>query len=161
MERKKPVKDQYYKALPNDFLALCEQGLFLSEISKQVNISVKKLKEWSKSTHNSRAAYVSAFKRGRELSQAYHESLYRQMASGEVKATASQIDAQRKLLAIKFKEEWGDKQEQKIEISHIHNLTNEELNSRLRALANTPAGKEVLDVFLSSKPELKLVSNDD
>lgn len=143
-------KGTYTEDLPERFLALCSQGLSLTQISAELNIPKDQLKIWGKSERGAQQKFSIAFKRGEELCQAYHENLLRKMihegASGPV------IEAQKYVLKVQFKADWTEKSEAKLEIHSTYDkMSTDDIKQQILAKARRTKLVPELKDFLNEK----------
>jgi hypothetical protein len=134
------------KTTPKLFLEYCSQGLSLVQISNKLGISLDSLKKYQ-----DYALMKASWIKGREANQAYHESLLDLMikgidANGEVKRyAAKEIDAQIYRLRVRFKEDWSEKVESKVQVEHSYeSLSLDEIRSSLKQAVVKPSARKLL-----------------
>lgn len=147
-EEKLSTKWKMPATLPRLFLDLCKEGKTLTQISSHVGIPRDVLLKWS--TDQFKPDFRRAWILGREACQSYYEAMYQGMITKKVDGDAARIAALGTYLRVQFKESWGEKQEQKIEINHIDRMSVKELDAQILSMLSKK----------SVKPDLKVVSSD-
>lgn len=152
-------KEKYNKEMANRFFELCKEGKSLTQISAELGIVKSVLLDWS--TDPKKHEFRAAFERGKEACQAYHEDLLTKMVNGIVKCSSKQIDAQIYTLKVKFKEDWSEKQEVKIEVSELDKLNDAQIAEGIVAKLRNPAvAREILNqIQASTTPQLRVVGD--
>lgn len=151
----RPKSTTTSKAVAPRFLALCKEGLSLTQISAKLEVPRETFERWYRERkHNTE--FAKAFEQGKTAWQAYHETLLQEMISGSRHSSAAEISAQQFVLRTQFRSEWTDKQDAKVEVSHVTKLTDNQLEEQILNLLN----KNQVKSYISSKEDLKLVVND-
>lgn len=131
-------KKKYSEALGLEFLGYCKEGKSLAQISTITEVPVEQWRKWNLDPKNFH--FHKIWIAGKTASQAYHEDLLEGMiqkgASGPV------IEAQKYILRVRFKEDWSEKVESKLEISHINQLSDKEIDHQLEKLLIKPSIKK-------------------
>src|ERR1700687_155079 len=90
---------KYTPELAFEFFELCSKGWSLVQIAAHQGILKKHYFLWSK--HEIRKPdFHTAWVRGKEACQAYHESLLDKMIRQEIKASSAEIEAQKYRLRV-------------------------------------------------------------
>jgi hypothetical protein len=148
------------KTLAPEFIELCKQGLSLVQIADKLNIGKDTLERWSRDKVRHKD-FSKAFEQGKTAWQAYHETLLQDMISGKSgkKYASAEISAQQFVLKTQFKSEWTEKTDTKIEVNHINQLTNDQLEQQILMLL----GKTNIQNYINenSTEQLRLVVNND
>lgn len=150
------------KSVSIDFLELCRKGLSLVQISDTLGVPKETMERWSRDKIRHKE-FSKAFDLGKTAWQAYHETLLQDMISGKSgkKYASAEISAQQFVLKTQFKSEWTEKTDQKIEVNHINQLTNDQLEQQILNLIGKPQIRQYLEVSAQEKDNLKLVVNND
>lgn len=147
------------KSIAPQFLVMCKQGLSLTQIADKLSLPKEQLERWSRDKVKHKE-FVKAFELGKTAWQAYHETLLQKMISGQDgKYASAEISAQQFVLKTQFKSEWTEKNDQKLEISHVGRLTDDQLEQQIMQLL----GKSQIQTYIlneqDNKPKL-VVNND-
>lgn len=147
------------KSIASQFLVMCKQGLSLTQIADKLCLPKEQLERWSRDKVKHKE-FVKAFELGKTAWQAYHETLLQKMISGQDgKYASAEISAQQFVLKTQFKSEWTEKNDSKIEISHVGRLTDDQLEQQILNLL----GKSQIQTYIlqeqDNKPKL-VVNND-
>jgi len=138
------------------FYDLCCEGLFLATIAHKMGVSQENIKQWGESPAYKK--FNTAYKRGMQACQAFHEELYQSMIKDK-RCTAGAISQQREILRTRFKDDWSDN-EQKIKIENTYDkMTDEDLQKQLLNMTAKPSARRVLESMLQdTKQEFKVIS---
>lgn len=129
-----------YSFTTDEFLALCAQGLTLTQIAVRFGI----LKEQLFTLGANSSAWNVAFKKGKELCQAYHEDLFNSMMADGSTADTKDRDLQRWRLETLFKEDWSDKSPAGDTKDKYSQLSTDQLEQRIRNLVDKPEIRALL-----------------
>ncbi len=147
---------KYNKDISVAFFRLCQQGHSLTQIATELGCLKEQLLKWSKDPQ--KYDFANAWHMGKQACQAYHETLLDKMIKQEIKASSSEIEAQKYRLRVMFKEDWSDKQESKVEVSHVNKLSDQELEEQILRLSSRPHIARSLNTDV---PALKVVNKDE
>jgi hypothetical protein len=150
------------KTISGEFLGLCRKGLSLVQISDTLGIPKETMEKWSRDKVRHKE-FSKAFEQGKTAWQAYHETLLQDMISGKSgkKYASAEISAQQFVLKTQFKSEWQEKTDTKIEVNHINQLTDDQLEQQILMLLNKQQIHAHFSNQLEAKDNLKLVVNND
>lgn len=142
------------------FYNLCKQGKTLTQIADTLEVLKEDFFRWADDKR--KFEWQAAWARGKQACQAFHEARLDNMITGETKASAKEIDAQIHWLKVKFKEDWSEKQEIKLEVSPLERLNNDQIAQGIISKLTNPAiARELLkQIQGSTTPRLSIVNSD-
>ena len=131
---------------PQQYFDLCGQGFSLTKIATKMGTCKDQLLGWASDTR--KHEWQAVWQRGKESCQAYHEDILDQMIRGTIKADSKSKELQQYRMKVMFKEDWAEKQESKVVVSHIEQMPTDELNSQI---------SNIVQRLTKTRPDLKIV----
>jgi len=150
-------KANYKKTYAKEFFNLSSNGYFPTEIAAKLGVPLKHLQRWSKDVR--KPEFGQAWDLGKEACEAFHISKLNKMI--DEGASGPMLQSQQFILTKKFKENWSDKQEAKIELTSTEQMTDEQLKAQITRYLLKPNTKNLLKQILEGKNLLDLGDTDD
>lgn len=142
------------------FYNYCKQGLTLTEIADKLEVLREDFFKWADDKR--KYEWQAAWARGKQAAQAFHEARLNSMITGEIKSSSKEIDAQIYILKVRFKEDWSEKQEVKMEVSGLERLNDDQIAQGIVSKLTNPAiARELLkQIQGSTTPRLSVVNSE-
>lgn len=135
--------DKYVPEMADVVLELMNEGKSIVQVSAVLRISRDTFYRWA--SDPAKPEFVNAVALGRTLAQAAHEQLLDDLVMGRVpEANKAAIVGQIYRMKCRFREDWMDRQESKIELtqSNAKRLTDQELEEQVTNLIKSQAIKK-------------------